>query len=385
MKKAGRVENNLLNTASKYGFSQHVNSPTRPASGLVLDLVLSSNPNLISSCHVVPGISGHDAVLFEVDQNPKYLPKPPRKIYQFHKGDHDTLRRDMNQCSNTYLSSSPNLRSVDENWEYFSKSLNEKVNKNIPHKMSKTKRHLPWISMNVKRRMRSRDRAYKKATRTGSQHHWAAYRRKRNATTTLIRENHTKYVNEVIGGLADPTSQETRNSKVKRAWSYLKLLRTEQSGIPTLLSTDNLVCSTDSSKAEALQSHFASVFTKENLNSNPVLKSELLPTIGNIKISSACVKAQLDKVNSNKACGPDKIHPRVLKELSQEIAPILAHLFQQSIDHGKVPSEWKKENISAVFKKGHKHCPSNYRPVSLTCICSKVLEHIISTYLNMRC
>ena len=52
-------------------------------------------------------------------------------------------------------------------------------------------------------------------------------------------------------------------------------------------------------------------------------------------------------------------------------------LFQASLDQGKVPNEWRKANIVPLFKKGDRAKPSNYRPVSLTSICSKVLEHII--------
>lgn len=52
-------------------------------------------------------------------------------------------------------------------------------------------------------------------------------------------------------------------------------------------------------------------------------------------------------------------------------------LFNSSLRSGVVPSDWRTANISPVFKKGERFKASNYRPVSLTCICSKMLEHII--------
>ena len=67
----------------------------------------------------------------------------------------------------------------------------------------------------------------------------------------------------------------------------------------------------------------------------------------------------------------------ILKDYSQEIAPILQAIFQQSLDTGEVPDDWKKANISAVYKKGDKHIAANHRPVSLTCVSCKVLEHIV--------
>ena len=53
------------------------------------------------------------------------------------------------------------------------------------------------------------------------------------------------------------------------------------------------------------------------------------------------------------------------------------HLFQQSIDYGDIPKEWTIANISPLFKKGDRSLACNYRPVSLTCVPCKLLEHIV--------
>ena len=82
-------------------------------------------------------------------------------------------------------------------------------------------------------------------------------------------------------------------------------------------------------------------------------------------------------LNPSKALGPDEFHPRVLKELATELGPIFAHLFQQSIDSGDIPKEWTLANISPLFKKGDRSLACNYRPVSLTCVPCKLLEHIV--------
>ena len=44
---------------------------------------------------------------------------------------------------------------------------------------------------------------------------------------------------------------------------------------------------------------------------------------------------------------------------------------------GKLPDDWVEANVAPVFKKGDRHSPANYRPISLTCVCAKILEHII--------
>ena len=49
--------------------------------------------------------------------------------------------------------------------------------------------------------------------------------------------------------------------------------------------------------------------------------------------------------------GPDGLNARVLKECSNEISPILALIFNESLARGDVPDEWRQANVSPVFKK----------------------------------
>jgi hypothetical protein len=49
------------------------------------------------------------------------------------------------------------------------------------------------------------------------------------------------------------------------------------------------------------------------------------------------------------------------------------------LETGKVPSDWNHANVTPVLKKGDKHNPGNYRPISITCIACKLLEHIFAS------
>ena len=80
------------------------------------------------------------------------------------------------------------------------------------------------------------------------------------------------------------------------------------------------------------------------------------------------VRKQLTSLNPAKACGPDGIGPRVLRELADILAGTLTTLFQSSLDKGVVPDDWKRANVCPIYKKGEKYQASNYRPVSLTCV-----------------
>ena len=80
-------------------------------------------------------------------------------------------------------------------------------------------------------------------------------------------------------------------------------------------------------------------------------------------------------------CGPDNIPTRLLKELGTELVPILTVIFLASLNQCCVRREWKLTRVVPIYNKGDHSMPSNYHPISLTSICSKLLEHII--YLHI--
>ena len=90
------------------------------------------------------------------------------------------------------------------------------------------------------------------------------------------------------------------------------------------------------------------------------------PSMPEIKVTCEGVRKLLQKLNPGKACGPDLLPARVLKELASEISPLLTAIFQKSLDTGYVLKDWRTANVTAIFKKGEKFKASNYRPVSLT-------------------
>ncbi|KFP12314.1 hypothetical protein Z169_05524, partial [Egretta garzetta] len=94
------------------------------------------------------------------------------------------------------------------------------------------------------------------------------------------------------------------------------------------------------------------------------------------------VRDLLRKLDTHKSMGPDGMHPRVLKELSDVIAEPLSIIYERSWRTGEVPDDWKIANVTPVFKKGKKEDPGNYRPVSLTSVPGKVMEQLILSDLS---
>ena len=96
-----------------------------------------------------------------------------------------------------------------------------------------------------------------------------------------------------------------------------------------------------------------------------------------IEVDEAVIRKLLQKTNPRKATGPDSIPACILKDCASELAPILTIIFSKSLQEGKVSEDWRHANVTAIYKKGTRHDAANYRPVSLTSLCWKLLEHVI--------
>ena len=90
---------------------------------------------------------------------------------------------------------------------------------------------------------------------------------------------------------------------------------------------------------------------------------------------------KLLNLNPNKSAGPDGLHPSILRELAGPLAILVCNLTNKCFEQGKIPDEWKDSNVTRIYKKGDKTDPGNYRPVSLTCILSKVAESFVKEYV----
>ena len=165
----------------------------------------------------------------------------------------------------------------------------------------------------------------------------------------------------------------------KKFYSFFKARKQDTTGITTLLHNDSLV-TLPHEKAHALNTQFQSVFTHEHADL-PDMPTSPYTTIPPLTIHTQGVEKLLSEVDIHKATGPDNIPCRILKANAGILAPILQVIFSQTLNTGQLPHDWLMANVTPIFKSGDRTLPVNYRPISITSVPCKILEHIIHRHI----
>ena len=333
---------------------------------------MTSLPGQFADIHSPDKLSDHGIVSGTLKIAIPPIKKPRRKVCRYQKGDYESMRAEtLKFAKERYFNGYSDTRSVQENFNLITSFIQESADKHIPSKTSRSVSSVPWITPEIRRKIRRKNATHAKAKKTGSAKFRSKFESLRKEIKADIRKQHDLYVNNLVGDVkANP----------RDFYRYIYSQKKDTQGIPPLKKRNGSgIAQSEFEKAEEFNGQFSDVFTKSEYKQVPLMDRSA-PFMHDIVVTKGGVTKLLKGLNPSKALGPDELHPRVLKELAIELGPVFAHLFglfQQSIDTGEIPKEWSLANICPLFKKGDRSLARNYRPVSLTCIPCKLLEHIV--------
>ena len=359
----------LLDICIDHSLEQMQLKPTR--GGNILDLVLTNRPSLVNTVSLLPGIADHDTICTDTLIKPNYSNQIRRPIYSYHKANWIDIKASMKEtCANIIKSK----KDVEGKWNDLRLAIEAIMESKIPNKMASKMRQLPWLSKSDKKKISKKHRLFQKAKTSGTDEDKEKYRKHKRATQKATRASHWKHINTIL-------DESLKEGNSKPFWKYIKSKRVDNIGVSGL-KENGILYEDSKSKAEILLKQFTSVFTKEDTSAPlPDIKDKSFPSINNILVDEKGVLKLIKGMNVNKAAGPDGIPNKLLKACAEEVAPVLTNIFQESLNSSKLPADWKKANVTPLFKKGDKHVPQNYRPVSLTSVCCKFLEHIVCKHI----
>ena len=370
---SAKVAEQLINLAEEYGLTQHVTQPTRKqgASENILDLVFTNNPDIVEKVTVVDGIADHSSVIVDLKIAPFRKRPVKRKIFLYNKADTDGITQALEDFSNEYFKINKGM-TVHDKWDCIKTTILQTMASYVPHKFTSSRFNLPWFDRTLRRAVRRKQRLYNKAIKSGKISDWEVFRDFRRHTHKLIKTTRSSYIRNILGSAI--------KEEPKKFWKFIKNLRQENTGVAEL-EKDGQIISDDTEKANILNEQFQSVFTDEPPGELPSLGTSPHEQIGPLNITTWGLEKLLSQLEPNKAPGPDGIPPWFLKLGAKQLASPLQDLFQCSINTGEVPQDWKEANIAPIYKKGSRTCAANYRPISLTSVVCKILEHIVHSHV----
>ena len=350
-----------------------------------LDLLITNCPHLVPRVEVIPGLSDHDIPYCEFAINPPRIKQAPRLIPLYDKADLGIMRNDMKDLFKELDRDKDHL-TTEEIWTRFKDTLTASALANVPLKKARTKTSKSWITAEIRKVAKRHERVYKKKKKQSLPELEDEQKQLRRQKQRMVRRSYWDYVNRTLTKDSEP-SNDSKARPNKKYYSFIKHQRSSNCGVAPL-KVDGQLVTDPTAKAETLNKQFQSVFsegreyTDEEFDAKCKMNNNTPGKIlSEIKVNEGGIKKLLAKLNPHKAVGPDKISPRILRDLAEEIAPILTILYQSSLDTGQVPSDWRNANVAPIFKKGEHYDPANYRPVSLTSIPCKILEHVIVSAL----
>ena len=144
----------------------------------------------------------------------------------------------------------------------------------VPVKLNSNSNNAPWITPQLKRLIRKKQRLYNKARRTKQSTDWAEYKSVQGQVRQTIRAEHQKHIVKIL-------NLSSKLNGNKPFCHYIKSHKKDQAGISSLQTTDGVV-TTPAGKAEVLNNTFKSVFTTEDLSSTPTLPVSPFPSLPEI-------------------------------------------------------------------------------------------------------
>jgi hypothetical protein len=308
------------------------------------------------------GISDHATVKCTVQIIDYCFPKIEKKNIRVVDYDHLNTYLNNFHWSPFYLLDDP-----DKVWESLVGILNTDICLHSSYRLSVRNRQKPWITEKFIAKAKIKRNLWRRYKWTGQDVDFAAHRNYSNNLKCELVQARSRYENNLV------------SKEPKAIFKYTRSKMISKVSLPVVKDMKGSLCAKNSDTADCQTSFFKSVYVNDAAQTViPIPAGSCSKNaFQDIAFPISAIKEELQRLKDSSSPGPDEIGCKVLKTNAETLAKCLHHLFSCSFSKSALPSTWKLASVSPIFKKGDKTCVENYRPISLTCICCKIMEKLI--------
>ena len=358
--------------------------PTRVTdkSATLIDHIMTNNFDIYSRHKqgiLMSSISDHYA-LFHIAGNAQFQPSISNCKTLKRDMRHQNVQRFVNEMKIVNWNQVLECDNVQLAYSTFHKVISEKYSKCFPLKKSSGNRYTnnnPWLSPAMKESIKVKNKLYINRNKgDNKEEKLAFYKLYRNKLNHILRITERKYYQDLLS---------EHKSNVKKSWQVIKTIINKRKYKPvnTKFKCNDTITEDGQVISNKFNNFFVNVGTSlaKNIPSSkkcpteyivtnstrlfildPVSENEVLRILSNFKDSSA---------------GWDELKPLIMKNIKESIKTPLTHICNKSFSSGLFPSELKIANVVPIFKSGDEMVFSNYRPVSVLPVFSKLLERLM--------
>ena len=306
------LQEQIQSISDKLSLKQVITAPTRvtPTTSTIIDHVYLSENLSLSSCNILPPLSGsdHNSVAVSLQLFPPYKKATRRKIWLYQNADFETAN-DTLQCFPSALFPDDDVNAY---WTQWFDLFMTTMDKCIPTKNISSHRRLPYISKELVILIRKKVRLYKQAVRLNTSNSWLKYNKARNRATSALRKAKQSFFTNLSNKIRSP----------KDFWSAYHKLSPKHHRIPEDLSYLSQTARDPSEKANLLNHFFCSCFNDNtpSMLSTPAPVPTDTPTLSTISCTDEEVFHLLSTYKSRTASGPDGISSIMLRNTAASTA-----------------------------------------------------------------
>jgi hypothetical protein len=318
-----------------------------------------------NSSNTVQGISDHHGVVLEVEWEENFLvPQLERVIPVYSRTDVLGLQT---YLRDRFADWANNGTSVEQIWINFKTIVHESIERFVPHKTLKINSDPEYYNKDIKRLKNKVRKAYNRRKLGG--HYMDKLKQSSKHLLAAQKQAQETFLNSIL-------------SKEGKGWSdfykYVKRRKGNRENIPTIKDSSGRIITDSTEKANLQNSYYYTIFIREGCIPQIQEVNKNNPFTIDIKT----IRRRIRKIGKNKSVGPDRVPGEILKMGGEAMIPYLVRLLEITMNNSTLPGDWRRATVVPVHKGGDRSLASNYRPVSLTSVVCKQMEHVIASYLR---